>query len=113
MDALPLELIDRYAPRMTIKNTVKNSIDKFHMEAQSATVSMKLDSHLQTTLMADGLVRISSTHLGIGLKDAKVGIPCVCGRRGQNRTFILSLGRQANYPRLLAIGYAEIIESIL
>ena len=113
MNVLPCELIDRYAHRMTIKNTIKNAIDYFHMEAQSATVSMKLDSDLQTTQMADGLGRISDTHLGKSLEDAKVGTPCVCGRRGQNRTFILTPGRQANYPRLLATGYDETIESIL
>ena len=76
-------------------------------------VSMKVDPDLRITLMADGLCRISGTHLGKGLEDAKVGTPCVCGRRGQNRTFIFSLGRQANHLRLLATGYAEIIESIL
>ena len=38
---------------------------------------------------------------------------CVRRCRGQNRTFIVSLGRQANYPRLLATDYAEKIESIL
>ena len=74
---------------------------------------MKLDPNLQTTLMAEGLCRISGTHLSKGLEHEKVGTPNVCERRGQNRTFIVSLGRQANYLRLLATGYAEIIESIL
>ena len=113
MDELPLKLIDRYARLVTIKNSIKNDIDSFHMEAPSATVSKNLGSNLQITLMADGLCRISGAHLDKGLKDAKVGTPCVRGRRGQNRTFIFSLGRQANYPRLRVIGYAKIIESIL
>ena len=111
-DALPFELIDRYARRMFIKNTIKNTIDYFSMEALPATVSMKLNPDLQTMLMADGLCRISETHLGKGLEDAKVGTPYVCVRRGQNCTFIISLGRQANYPRLLVTGYVVIIESI-
>ena len=85
----------------------------FTWKAPSATVSIKLDPDLQSTLMADGLRRISGTHLRKGLEDTKVGTPCVCGCRGQNRTFILSLGRPADYPRLLATGYAEFIESIL
>ena len=38
-----IKLIDRYARRVTIKNTIKNAIDYFHMEAPSATVAMKLD----------------------------------------------------------------------
>ena len=113
MGALLLKLIDQYARPMTIKNTIKNAINYFHVEASSATVSMRLDPDLQSTLMADGLRRISGTHLSKGLEDTKVGTPCVCGRRGQSRTFIVSLGRQADYPRLLATGYVEIIESIL
>ena len=76
-------------------------------------MSMKLDPDLQTTVMADGLCRIFGTYLGKGLEGVKVGTPCVCGRRGQNRTFIVRLGRQVNYPRLLATGYTEIIEDIL
>ena len=63
MDELPFELIDRYALRMTIKYTIKNSIDYFYIEAPSVTVSMKLNPDLQTTLMADGPCRISGTHL--------------------------------------------------
>ena len=112
MYALPLKLIDQYARPMTNKNTIKNAIDNFYMEAPSATVSMKLGSDLQTTLMAVGLCRISGTRLGKGLEDAKASTACVFGCRGQNRIFIVSLGRQANYPRLLAIGYSEIIEFI-
>ena len=60
MDALPLKLIDRYARPMSIKSTIKNDID-YDMETPSATVSMKLNPDLQTTLMADGLCRISGT----------------------------------------------------
>ena len=98
---------------MTIKNTIKNAIDYFYMGAPAAMVSMKLDPDLQIKLIADGFCRISGAHLDKGLKYAKVGTPCVRGRRGQNRKFIFSLGRQANYPRLRVIGYAKIIESIL
>ena len=108
-----IKLIDRYTRRVTIEYTIKNAIDYFRMEAPSATVSMKLNPNLKKTVMADGLCRISGTRLDKGLEDAKVGTTCVCGCRGQNRTFIVSLGRQANYPRLLATGYAKIIESIL
>ena len=41
-----IKLIDRYARSMTNKNTIKNAIDYFHMEAPSATVAMKLDPDL-------------------------------------------------------------------
>ena len=97
---------------MTIKNTINSAIDYFYMGAPAATVSMKLDSDLQTKLIADGLCRISGAYLDKGLKYVKVGTPCMRGCGGQNRTFIVSLGRQANYPRRV-IGYTKIIESIL
>ena len=42
--ALPFKLIDQYARPMTIKNTIKNAIDYFYMEAPSAMVSMKVDT---------------------------------------------------------------------
>ena len=63
---------------MTIKYTIKNSVECFHIEAPSVTVWMKLNPDLQSMLTAGGLCRISGTHLGKGLKDAKVGTPCVC-----------------------------------
>ena len=114
MDALPLKLIDQYARPKTIKNTIKNAIDCFHIEASSAMVSMKLDSDLRTTLLADEICRISGTRAPRkGLEDAKASTACVFGYRGQNYTFIVSLGPQANYPRLQATGHAKIIESIL
>ena len=61
--ALPFKLIDRYARPMTIKNTIKNAIDYFYMGAPAAMVSMKVDPDLRITRMADGLCRISGTHL--------------------------------------------------
>ena len=80
MDALPFELIDRYALRMTIKYMIKNAIDYFYLEVPCATLLMKLNPDLQATLMADGSCRISGTHLNKKLEDAKVakvGTPCV------------------------------------
>ena len=78
MDALPLKLIDRYARPMIIKNTIKNAIDFFHMEAPSASVSMKLDPDLQTTVMADGLCRISGTRTSAKVWKTQRQAPHVC-----------------------------------
>ena len=96
------KLIAWHARRMTIKNTIKNAFNYFHMEASSATVSMKLNPDLQSMLTADGLCRIFGTRIS-AKEDAKAGTPCVCGCRGQNRTFILILGRQADYLCLLRL----------
>ena len=78
MDALPLKLIDRYARPMIIKNPIKNAIDFFHMEAPSASVSMKLDPDLQTTVMADGLCRISGTRTSAKVWKTQRQAPHVC-----------------------------------
>ena len=48
-------LIDRYARRMVIENTIADAIDFFHMDALSAAVPMKIDLDVQLTLMASSL----------------------------------------------------------
>ena len=63
---------------MIIKNTIKNAIDFFHMEAPSASVSMKLDPDLQTTVMADGLCRISGTRTSAKVWKTQRQAPHVC-----------------------------------
>ena len=52
MHAPAARLIDRYARRMVIENTIADAIDFFHMDALSAAVPMKIDLDVQLTLMA-------------------------------------------------------------
>ena len=45
-------LVERYAQRMIIENSIADGIDFFHMDALSSAVAMKVNCDLQLTLMA-------------------------------------------------------------
>ena len=111
-------LVDRYARRMVIENTVADAIDFFHMDALSAAVPLKIQIDLQLTLMASALYRILAKRLGNGMENAKAR---TVFRKAVNTSatveitpdeIIVSLGRRANNPLLIAAGYADIRQSI-
>ncbi len=58
MEENAAKLIDRYARRMIIENTIADAIDFFHMDALSAAVAMKVNVDAQLTVMASGLYRV-------------------------------------------------------
>ena len=64
------ELVDRYARRMVIENTIADAIDFFHMDALSAAVPLKVHLDLQVTLMASALYRVPARRLGNGMEKA-------------------------------------------
>ena len=65
------KLINRYAQRMIIENSIEDGIDFFHMDALSSAVAMKVNFDLQLTLMASSLYRILSSRIGNGYQNAK------------------------------------------
>src|SRR6266849_10759067 len=58
-------LIERYAQRMVIANSIADGIDFFQMDAVSSAVAMKITCDLQLTLMASSLYRL------LGAQDRK------------------------------------------
>jgi hypothetical protein len=64
-------LIERYAGRMIIENSIEDGIDFFHMDALSSAVAMKVDCDLQLTLMASSLYRLLAGRIGRGYEQAK------------------------------------------
>ena len=64
-------LIERYARRMIIENSIEDGIDFFHMDALSSAVAMKVDCDLQLTLMASSLYRLLAERIGRGYEHAK------------------------------------------
>jgi hypothetical protein len=64
-------LVERYARRMIIENTIQDGIDFFHMDALSSAVPMKVDCDLQLTLMASSLYRLLGNQIGNGYEQAK------------------------------------------
>ncbi len=65
------KLIERYARRMVIENSIAEGINFFHMDALSSAVAMKVNCDLQLTLMASSLYRLLGSHLGNGYEVAK------------------------------------------
>jgi len=65
------QLIQRYAKRMIIENSIEDSIDFFHMDALSSAVAMKVNLDVQLTLMASSLYRLFAIKIGNGYEKAK------------------------------------------
>lgn len=65
------KLIQRYAKRMIIENSIEDSIDFFHMDALSSAVAMKVNLDVQLTLMASSLYRLIGLKVGNGYENAK------------------------------------------
>jgi len=67
----PSKLIQRYAQRMIIENSIEDSVDFFHMDALSSAVAMKVNLDVQLTLMASSLYRLFAQRIGNGYEKAK------------------------------------------
>lgn len=71
MRPTPATLIQRYAQRMLVENSIADGIDFFHMDALTSAVAMKVNCDLQLTLMASSLYRLLGTKIGHGYAEAK------------------------------------------
>ena len=118
MGVAPAKLIDRYARRMLIENTLADAIDFFHLDALSSAVPLNIDVDLQLTLMASTLYRILAIRAGHGLETAK---PRTIFRKlVRNRgkveirqdDIIVTLAKRANNPYLMAAGYTDADERV-
>lgn len=113
MEESASKLVDRYARRMIIENAIADAIDFFHMDALSAAVAMKVNVDAQLTVMASGLYRVLGKRVGNGYEVAKARTIF----RDLVRTsgsveikadeIIVSPGRRAHNPLLIAAGYGE------
>ena len=116
MDEPASRLVDRYARRMVIENTIADAIDFFHMDALSAAVPMRIDLDVQLTLMASSLCRILGIRVGQGFEVAKARtifrklVNASAAIRITEDEIIVTLGRRANNPLLLAARYGEIAQ---
>ena len=111
-------LVDRYARRMVIENTIADAIDFFHMDALSAAVPLKVHLDLQITLMASALYRILAKRLGNGMEHARARtlfrkiVNTSATIDIQPHDIVVSLGRRAHNPLLLHAGYADLRQTI-
>jgi transposase len=64
-------LIEHYAKRMLIENTISDSVDFFHMDALSSAVALKVNCDIQLTLMGSSLYRMLGARIGNGYAAAE------------------------------------------
>ncbi|MDE0211876.1 MAG: hypothetical protein OXJ64_18595 [Boseongicola sp.] len=118
MDEPASRLVDRYARRMVIGNTIADASDFFHMDALSAAMPMRIDLDVQLTLMASSLYRRISNSIGQGFEAAKVRtifrklVYASAAIRITEDEIIATLGQRASSPLLVTAGYGEIAQPI-
>ena len=106
-------LVDRYARRMVIENSIADAIDFFHMDALSSQVPMKVDADLQLTLMASTLYRMLARAIGGDYATARTRTLFRKFAQASARVEIrpdhiqVRIGRRAHNPLLVAAGFAD------
>ncbi len=106
-------LIERYAKRLVIANSIADGIDFFHLAALSSAVAMKITCDWQLTLMASSLYRLLGAQVGRGYEEAKgrhifrdfldaVGLITLT-----DHEIIVRYQKRAHNPLLIAAGFAN------
>jgi hypothetical protein len=107
------KLIERYARRMLIENTIQDGIDFFHMDALSSAVPMKVDCDLLLTLMASSLYRLLGAQIGQGYEHAKSRtlfrdfVDATATVDLTEREIIVRFQKRAHNPMLLKAGFDQ------
>src|SRR5262245_56944859 len=105
------KLVQRYAQRMIIENTIADGIDFFHMDALSSVVAMKVNCDLQLTLMASSLYRLLAGRIGRGYERAESRhLFCDFVNATANVTIsasdiVVRYQKRAHNPLLIAAGF--------
>src|SRR5216684_1917306 len=104
-------LIEFYARRMLIENSIADSVDFFHIDALSSAVALKINCDLQLTLMASSLYRLlgakigkeyttaHSSHLFRDFIEARAHVTIT------GNSVEVAFGKRAHSPLLLAAGF--------
>jgi hypothetical protein len=109
----PSKLIERYAQRMVIENSIAEGINFFHMDALSSAVAMKVNCDLQLTLMASSLYRLLGSKLGKGYEVAKADhlfrdfVDATAQVSFTEKDILVRFQKRAHNPLLLAAGFDQ------
>ena len=106
------DLIERYARRMIIENTIAENIDFFHLDALSSAIALQVDLDVMLTLISNALYRQLALRL-VGHERAQ---PKQIFRRFLNTparvtvtddAVVVRMRRLAHHPILLSCGALE------
>ena len=106
-------LVDSYAKRMLIENSISDGVDFFHMDALSSAVAMKVNCDLQLTLMGSSLYRLLGAQIGGGYTTAESRHIFRDFVQASARVIItddaveVRFGKRAHNPYLLDAGFAD------
>jgi hypothetical protein len=106
-------LIETYAKRMLIENSISDGVDFFHMDALSSVVAMKVNCDLQLTLIGSSLYRLFGAHIGGAYATAESRhiwrdfIDTSARVTITDDTVEVRFGKRAHNPYLLDAGFAE------
>lgn len=118
MKTAPSKLIDRYARRMIIENTIANAIDFFHLDALTSAVPLNIDVDLQLTVMASTLYQILARRVGHGMENARPStlFRKLIKNKGEvkilEKEIVVTLNRRCFCTYLLAADYQEMRQPI-
>jgi hypothetical protein len=107
------KLIERYAQRMVIENSIEDGIDFFHIDALSSAVAMKVNCDLQLTLMASSLYRLLGARIGNGYQHAKSRhlfrdfVEAAGHITITEQTVVVHFQKRAHNPLLIAAGFGN------
>jgi hypothetical protein len=118
LDRVPSKLIERYARRMVIENTIAEAIDFFHMDALSSAVAMKVNCDLQLTLMGSSLYRLLGAKVGKGYEVARAShifrdfVDATAHVSVAEKEIVVRFQKRAHNPLLLAAGFERTSTSV-
>lgn len=107
------KLVERYAQRMVIENSIEDGIDFFHIDALSSAVAMKVNCDLQLTLMASSLYRLLGARIGNGYQHAKSRhlfrdfVEAAGHITITEQTVVVHFQKRAHNPLLIAAGFGN------
>jgi hypothetical protein len=106
-------LVETYAKRMLIENSISDGVDFFHMDALSSVVAMKVNCDLQLTLIGSSLYRLFAAQIGGAYTTAESRhiwrdfINASAHITITNDTIEVRYGKRAHNPYLLDAGFAN------
>jgi len=107
------DLIEHYAKRMLIENSIADGVDFFHMDALSSAVALKVNCDLQLTLMGSSLYRMLGARIGGAYTSAESRhlfrdfVEASARVRITDQTVHVQFGKRAHNPLLLDAGFAQ------
>jgi len=114
----PSKLIERYAQRMVIENSIAEGINFFHMDALSSAVAMKVNCDLQLTLMASSLYRLLGFRVGKGYEVARADhifrdfVDATAQVSLTEKDILVRFQKRAHNPLLLAARFDQTQQSV-